>query len=95
MSETVLQARGVSKAFGRGEGLVRAVDEVDLEVCTGETVAVMGPSGCGKSTLLHLLGGLERASAGEIVLAVLIRWGSGRWPGCGGPRSASYSRPFT
>jgi ABC-type lipoprotein export system ATPase subunit len=69
MSETVIQTRGLSKAFGRGEGLVRAVDEVDLEVCTGETVAVMGPSGCGKSTLLHLLGGLERPSGGEIVLA--------------------------
>ena len=69
MSEKVLQAHGLSKAFGRGEGLVRAVDEVDLEVCAGETVAVMGPSGCGKSTLLHLLGGLERASGGEIVLA--------------------------
>jgi putative ABC transport system ATP-binding protein len=69
MSEKVLQARGLSKAFGRGEGLVRAVDELDLEVCAGETVAVMGPSGCGKSTLLHLLGGLERASGGEIVLA--------------------------
>ena len=69
MSETVIQTRGLSKAFGRGEGLVRAVDEVDLEVCAGETVAVMGPSGCGKSTLLHLLGGLERATGGEIVLA--------------------------
>ncbi|HJY00416.1 MAG TPA: ABC transporter ATP-binding protein [Streptosporangiaceae bacterium] len=69
MSEKVLQAHGLSKAFGRGEGLVRAVDEVDLEVCAGETVAVMGPSGCGKSTLLHLLGGLERATGGEIVLA--------------------------
>ena len=69
MSEKVLQAHGLSKAFGRGEGLVRAVDEVDLEVCAGETVAVMGPSGCGKSTLLHLLGGLERATSGEIVLA--------------------------
>ncbi len=69
MSEIVVQARGLSKAFGRGEGLVRAVDEVDLAVCAGETVAVMGPSGCGKSTLLHLLGGLERASGGEVVLA--------------------------
>jgi ABC-type lipoprotein export system ATPase subunit len=69
MSETVIQARGLSKAFGRGEGLVRAVDEVDLEVCAGETVAVMGPSGCGKSTLLHMLGGLERPSAGEVLLA--------------------------
>jgi ABC-type lipoprotein export system ATPase subunit len=52
MSEIVLQACGLSKTFGRGEGLVRAVDEVDLAVCTGETVAVMGPSGCGKSTLV-------------------------------------------
>ena len=69
MSQTVIQTRGLSKAFGRGEGLVRAVDEVDLEVCAGETLAVMGPSGCGKSTLLHLLGGLERATGGEIVLA--------------------------
>jgi putative ABC transport system ATP-binding protein len=69
MSEKVLQARELSKTFGRGEGLVRAVDEVDPAVWAGETVALMGPSGCGKSTLLHLLGGLERASAGETVLA--------------------------
>jgi putative ABC transport system ATP-binding protein len=69
MSETVLAACGLSKKFGKGEGLVRAVDEIDLEVAQGETVAVMGPSGCGKSALLHLLGGLERPSAGEIELA--------------------------
>jgi len=69
MSETVVRARGLSKTFGRDEGLVRAVDEIDLEVRAGETVAVMGPSGCGKSTLLHLLGGLERPAAGEIWLA--------------------------
>ncbi|MGH3227071.1 MAG: ABC transporter ATP-binding protein [Streptosporangiaceae bacterium] len=69
MSETVIKTRGLNKTFGRGEGLVRAVDEVDLEIYAAETVAVMGPSGCGKSTLLHLLGGLERASGGEIVLA--------------------------
>ena len=48
-----------------GEGLVRAVDGVDLDISAGETVAVMGPSGCGKSTLLHLLGGLDRPSGGE------------------------------
>jgi ABC-type lipoprotein export system ATPase subunit len=65
----VLRARGVHKQYGRGEGLVRAVDGVDLDVDPGETVAVMGPSGCGKSTLLHLFGALDRPSAGELWLA--------------------------
>jgi len=72
MSEpaTVLvSARGLHKQYGSGEGLVRAVDGVDLEVPRGETLAVMGPSGCGKSTLLQLLGGLDRPSAGELSLA--------------------------
>jgi ABC-type lipoprotein export system ATPase subunit len=66
---SVLRARRLRKEFGTGEGLVRAVDEVDLDVAPGETVAVMGPSGCGKSTLLHLLGGLDRPSGGEVSLA--------------------------
>jgi ABC-type lipoprotein export system ATPase subunit len=72
MSDTdntaVLRARGLRKHYGQGDGLVRAVDGVDLEVAPGETVAVMGPSGCGKSTLLHLLGGLDRPSGGEVWL---------------------------
>jgi putative ABC transport system ATP-binding protein len=65
---TVLRARGLRKEYGRGEGLVRAVDGVDLDIGAGETVAVTGPSGCGKSTLLHLLGGLDRPSGGEVSL---------------------------
>jgi putative ABC transport system ATP-binding protein len=65
----VLVARGLTKVYGVGPALVRAVDGVDLEVGSEETVSVMGPSGCGKSTLLYLLGGLERATAGEIRLA--------------------------
>ena len=65
----VLGARGLRKHYGQGQGLVRAVDGVELEVASGETVAVMGPSGCGKSTLLHLLGGLDRPSGGEVWLA--------------------------
>ncbi len=73
MSDTVdtpvLRARGLCKTYGHGEGLVRAVDGVDLDVVPGETLAVMGPSGCGKSTLLHLLGGLDRPSGGEVWLA--------------------------
>src|SRR4051812_43614113 len=64
----VLSAHGVRKEYGGGEGLVRAVDSVDLDVAAGETVAIMGPSGCGKSTLLHLLGGLDRPSGGEVML---------------------------
>ncbi len=68
-SSPVLRARELCKQYGQGEGLVRAVDGVDLEVAAGETVAVMGPSGCGKSTLLHLVGGLDRATGGEIWLA--------------------------
>ncbi|MFI6479202.1 ABC transporter ATP-binding protein [Nonomuraea sp. NPDC050663] len=64
----LLRARGLRREYGTGEGLVRAVDDVDLDVAAGETVAVMGPSGCGKSTLLHLLGGLDRPSGGEVWL---------------------------
>ena len=62
----VLQTRRLTKEHGAGASRVRAVDEVDLDVPEGQTLAVMGPSGCGKSTLLHLLGGLERPTAGEV-----------------------------
>ncbi|MFI6922297.1 ABC transporter ATP-binding protein [Nonomuraea spiralis] len=65
----VLRAHGLVKTHGQGQSRVRAVDEVDLEVPEGQTVAVMGPSGCGKSTLLHLLSGLERPTGGEVWLA--------------------------
>ena len=68
-SGSMLRARGLCKQYGKDAGLVRAVDHVDLDIATGETLAVIGPSGCGKSTLLHLLGGLDRASAGEMWLA--------------------------
>lgn len=65
----IVRARGLRKDYGAGAGLVRAVDGVDLDVARGEALAVMGPSGCGKSTLLHLLGGLDRPTAGELWLS--------------------------
>ncbi|HJS94782.1 MAG TPA: ABC transporter ATP-binding protein [Solirubrobacteraceae bacterium] len=69
MTEPILVARGLSKEYGRGAALVRAVDDVTLTVDRGESVAIVGPSGCGKSTLLYLLGGLERPTAGTLELA--------------------------
>lgn len=69
MNDDVLQVRGLCKEHGQGQALVRAVDDVDLDVPAGQMLAVMGPSGCGKSTLLHMLGGLERPTRGEVWLA--------------------------
>lgn len=64
----VLEARDVRKTYQMGEVVVDALDAVDFRVRQGEFVAVMGPSGSGKSTLLYLLGGLDRPSAGDIIL---------------------------
>jgi putative ABC transport system ATP-binding protein len=58
----------LQKHYRRGSVLVRALDEVDLSVGAGEFICVMGPSGSGKSTLLHLLGGLDRPTAGTVLI---------------------------
>ena len=65
LKESIVSARGLRKEYGR-EVVVTAVNGVSLEVAAGESAAIIGPSGCGKSTLLHLLGGLERPTAGSI-----------------------------
>jgi putative ABC transport system ATP-binding protein len=63
---SLIQTENLTKVYGTGETAVTALDHVNLNVETGEFVAVMGPSGCGKSTLLHLLGGLDRPSEGGV-----------------------------
>ncbi len=64
-----LKVSGITKSYRRGRNKeVRAVDDVSLEIATGELVSVNGPSGCGKTTLLLMAGGLMRPDGGEVLL---------------------------
>lgn len=65
---SVLKTVNLKKYYGKGESLVKALDGVDLEVEQGEFVAIVGTSGSGKSTLLHMMGGLDRATTGEVYI---------------------------
>jgi putative ABC transport system ATP-binding protein len=62
------RARGLTKAYGSGETAVLALDSVDVDIARGRFTAVMGPSGSGKSTLMHCLAGLDKITAGRVVL---------------------------
>ena len=67
--DAIVMTRGLAKTYRSNDLSVDALRGVDLAIAPGELVAVMGPSGCGKSTLLHLIGGLDRPSAGEVSIA--------------------------
>lgn len=68
ISDAVLVCDGVTKVFAEGDRELRVLDNVELVVKAGETIAVVGASGSGKTTLLQLLGGLDAPSAGRIDL---------------------------
>ena len=65
---TVLTGRGLEKTYQLEEQTVHALRGVDIDVATGDYVAIVGPSGCGKSTLLQLLGGIDTPTAGTVQL---------------------------
>jgi putative ABC transport system ATP-binding protein len=68
MAEPIASLSGVSKTYGQGEAAVRALRDVDLDVRPGEVIVVLGPSGSGKTTLLNVIGGIEPATAGRVIL---------------------------
>lgn len=69
MEQYRLQAIDLIKVYEDGKkGLVTAIDRVNLEVKDGEFVMIVGPSGCGKTTLINILGGLNTATSGEVLL---------------------------
>src|SRR5512140_1126561 len=65
----LIELRGVTKTYQSDAGPCQALKGVDLEVCSGEFVAVVGKSGSGKSTLINLITGIDRATAGELWVA--------------------------
>lgn len=67
-NESVVQLTSVQKSYQLGRLLVRAVDDVTLEIAAGELVALAGPSGSGKTTLLNLIGCIDKPDAGRVAI---------------------------
>ncbi len=61
-----IHAKRLSKVYGEGENRIVALQDVDMEIHSGDFISIMGPSGSGKSTLLHLLSGLDKPTSGSL-----------------------------
>ena len=70
-TDPVVAAHGVTRDYGEGDTIVRALRGVDLGIPTGQFTAIMGPSGSGKSTLMHILAGLDLPTSGTVSIAGL------------------------
>ncbi len=64
----ILEVTNLSKTYGKGDTMVKALDNVSFSVDKGEFVAIIGPSGSGKSTLLHILGGVDVPTRGSVII---------------------------
>ena len=64
----MIEARNISKSYGKKNNIMTAVNGINLKLPDTKTIAIVGKSGSGKSTLLHLIGGLDRPTTGEVII---------------------------